>query len=46
MNEKLKAAIALGESGYEQIGKVFWDAVYKHCEWKAKGLAIAKLSRT
>ena len=44
-NDDLKAAIALGESNYEQIGKVFWDAVQGYCEWRAKGLAIAKLSR-
>jgi hypothetical protein len=45
-DDDLKAAIALGDDGYEQIGKVFWDAVQRHCEWKAKGLAIAQLSRT
>ena len=41
--DDLKAAIALGDNGYEQIGKVIWAAVYHHCDWKAKALATAKL---
>jgi hypothetical protein len=39
----LKAAIALGESGYEQIGKVIWRAVYERCNEQAKVMAKAKL---
>lgn len=44
--DDLKAAIALGESGYEQIGKAIWEAVYYHCDSVAKQLAIAKLNQT
>ena len=44
MNENdLKAAIALGESGYEQLGKVIWRAIYEHCNEQAKVMAKAKL---
>lgn len=33
--EALSKAIAEGESGYEQIGKVIWQIVYHYCEYKA-----------
>lgn len=35
-SQELAQAIALGESGYEQIGKVFWHAVYEHLDSIAK----------
>jgi hypothetical protein len=44
-DDDLKAAIALGDSGYEQLGKVIWTAVYNHCDWKAKALATAKCKK-
>jgi hypothetical protein len=44
-DDDLKAAIALGDSGYEQLGKVIWTAVYNHCDWKAKILATEKCKK-
>ena len=43
--DELKAAIVLGEKGYEQIGKVFWESVYAYCDNRAKTLAIAKINQ-
>lgn len=34
--QELAQAIAMGESGYEKIGKVFWHAVYSHLDSLAK----------
>lgn len=34
--QELAQAIAMGESGYEKIGRVFWHAVYSHLDSLAK----------
>ncbi len=39
VKEKIAAAIAVGVSGHEAIGKVVWDAVYHHCLDEANSIA-------
>lgn len=45
--DALSKAIAEGESGFEQIGKVIWQIVYHYCEYQAtKQARLITESRT